>query len=90
MDTEFPGIDDPEIIRLCRQEELPRGQRSDSVLLIMNAAGKSGMPNHEILAIGSSLAVKWGITDPGRNLYRHWSGLLAMLRNVRKHYPAPR
>lgn len=81
-----PGIDDPEIAALISSPDLPRGHRGDAILLVMNAAGKSGWSNHEILALGSELADRWG-KYPSSNLYRHWSHLLAMLRNVRSHYP---
>lgn len=87
--AERPGIDDPEVQELLAGDAPPKGARSDTVLLILNAAGKSGWTNHRILALGSELQVRWGISSPDRNLYDHWNRLFGMLRNVRSHYPAP-
>jgi hypothetical protein len=77
----------PEIITLIASPALPKGTRNDSVLKVMNAAGRSGLTNHEILILGSELSVRWDISSPGKNLYDHWKRLLGALRNVRSHYP---
>jgi hypothetical protein len=90
LDTNVhPGVDDPEIQEAIAATEWPKGQRSEAILLVMNSAGQSGWTNHDILKLGSALAVRWGVTDPETNVYEHWTKLLQKLRNVRSHYPAP-
>lgn len=83
---DYPGINDPEILELRSLPAVSEGSRTDTVLKIMNAAGKSGFSNHEILAIGSELMDRWGLHPSAVNLYAHWTALLGMLRNVRRHY----
>jgi hypothetical protein len=85
----YPGMDDTEIITLFRAASVPEGERNASLLMVMNAAGNSGWTNHQILLLGSGLAVRWGISDPDKNLFGHWRRLMQMLANVRRHYPAP-
>jgi hypothetical protein len=82
-----PGLDDPYIQLLIAAPAIAKGQRNDSILAVMNAAGKDGWTNHRILELGSRLAVRWEVSDPGKNLFRHWSQLLKALANVRAHYP---
>jgi hypothetical protein len=84
-----PSVDDPEIQALIALDQAPKGQRTDTILKIMNAAGKSGWTNHQILALASGLVQRWGVHPPEKNLFEHWSHLLKMLGNVRSHYPAP-
>jgi hypothetical protein len=55
-----PGIDDPDIKALLDAPAVPEGERGDTIPKILNAAGKSGWSNHQILAIGSELAGRWG------------------------------
>lgn len=84
-----PGMTDPEIQALMNAEQVMVGDRADTVLKVMNAAGHDGWSNHQILALGSTLLDKWGKYPSDSNLYEHWSRLLGMLRNVRSHYPNP-
>jgi hypothetical protein len=85
----YPNMDDLEIQELLAMPVMRKGRRNGAILDILNAAGKSGWSNHQILKLGSELAVRWGVSSPDRNLYDHWFRLLAMLRNVRSHYPDP-
>lgn len=82
------NMESTEIQELIAAPSRPKGVRNDSVLKAMNAAASSGWSNHQILALGSELAQRWGASDPERNLFDHWSRLLRALGNVRRHYPA--
>lgn len=86
--AERPGLDAPEVKALRAVPAIPKGLRGDAILLVMNAAGKSGCGNDEILRIGSELCDRWG-KHPSTGPYQHWMRLLGMLRNVRSHYPNP-
>jgi hypothetical protein len=79
-----------EIRALTEAMSMPDGTRSVTILKVMNKAGEEGWSNHQILRLGGELAIRWGVHDPEKNLYRYWTHLLEMLRNVRRHYPNPR
>jgi hypothetical protein len=87
---EDPVIADPKIRALTEAMSMPDGIRSATILRVMNKAGEEGWSNHQILRLGAELAIRWGVHDPDKNLYRYWTHLLEMLCNVRRHYPNPR